>query len=225
MWNKDFLLAVDCYTGYLIEEQTRDKTPKMYISFISRIANKFGLPRKVRSDSGPAFIALFTWQCAGLFSAFSAYHLSSNDLIECNEGQLKDYLHKLGPVTGDELYEVVLEINSCRSSVSGVGSPVERLFAWTPRFSGIPSLEGRLPHIQQATMVKARQFLSKGKALRKAELLGKVWMLGTQSLFSTSVAGTGVYWQRWCLWEKGRMVSRGQSLCTVSMTKHSWSGT
>ena len=151
-------------------ERTKDKTTSSACKFMTRLGNMFGVPKEVRSDLGPAFRNTFTeWlKTLGVdHQVSSSFHPQGNGLAERKVQSVKTYLDKLGPITGDKLDEVVLEINRTRSVIPGVGSPMERFLGWTPRIPGIPSLQTVLTPIQKAMMMKTRQDSLEKEARRR----------------------------------------------------------
>ena len=97
MGQKDYLVGVDRATGMVFVEITRDKTTHTVCNFVTKLGNLYGVPKEVRSDSGPCFRGSF-WEwlyikgCDHQIS--SAYNPQGNGLAERKVQDLKGYLNK-----------------------------------------------------------------------------------------------------------------------------------
>jgi transposase InsO family protein len=198
---KNYLVGVDRATGMTFVEVTRDKTTQTACNFVTKLGNLYGVPKEIRSDSGPAFRKSFCDWLDSIgcdHSISSAYHPQGNGLAERKIQDLKGYLSKLGPISGAKLDEVVLEMNRNVSQVPGVGTAIQRFLGWTPRIPGIPSLQEPLSPIQQSALIKARQNLqektakARGRANRDEVIIGDKVRVQNMQTGAWSIIGSVV---------------------------------
>ena len=128
---KPLLLAVDRSSGYIFAAFVRDQSAETAIKFIHQISNKFGWPKHIRSDNGPAFrerLKNETHKYGIEHSTSGPYCPAGNGLVEVGVSCLKTHLHKLGKLDQAQFEYMLYLINNTPSSVEGSGSQFSRFY-------------------------------------------------------------------------------------------------
>ena len=126
--DKNYLVAVDRYSGYLCADILRSTTTSAVTTLLSKWFNTLGWPESIRSDGGPQFLTEFDAFCSehGIKHELSpAYSPQSNGLAEAAVKNAKHLLIK--SCTDKTDYQHVLYLWRNMPRADGV-SPAELLF-------------------------------------------------------------------------------------------------
>ena len=112
---KSILVIVDCHSGYVYGEITKDQTTESVWKVIHGYMNMFGLPHKIISDGGPSFRENFKSLLKGynvVHHLTSAFKASSNGLAERGVRSIKDVLKKNKNLNPKVFKELLFNVNS-----------------------------------------------------------------------------------------------------------------
>ena len=95
--NKDYLICVDHWSGYLFYHQLRSLSSESVLKVLTTWFNLFGWPSSIRSDGGPQFRGEFTRFCTGYaisHEVSAPLNPKSNGLAEAGVKSVKNILRK-----------------------------------------------------------------------------------------------------------------------------------
>ena len=185
---RNWLVAVDRYSGYAWTAKITKATTENTLTQLVAWLDKFGLPKRIRSDGGPQFRQAFTSFCKlhGISHELSlAYNPESNGLAEAAVKSMKALV-----VRTKKLGENLLQAIACwRNMKRQNGTSLAELFWGRTQRHRLPMHNGKQTQEQKPTGAASRDDLHSKQV--KARNLHTLYSQETQSCWRTAPAANG----------------------------------
>lgn len=152
--NKDYIVFIDSYSGYLKFQKLSETTTKNVILFLKEIFSTFGSPLTLETDNGPQFSSNEFKEFSSIWKfnhrTSSPYHPSGNGLAEKAVQIAKNILKKSAYDNSDYHLGLLNYMNTPRGNL---GTPSQRLFGHEVR-GMLPTTKEKLVTAEQIKVSK-----------------------------------------------------------------------